>query len=465
MLKIKKDYKKYGFHDNFDYIFESEKGLSEKTVKEISSMKGEPEWMTQFRLKALEIFKKKPLPMWGADLTRLNFDNITYYIKPTESSVKDWKELPENIKKTFDKLGVPEAERNFLAGSGAQFESEMVYHNIKKGLEEQGVIFSDFDTGLKEHEQIIKKYIGTVVPPSDNKFAALNSAVWSGGTFLYVPKGVEVKLPLQAYFRINAQRMGQFERTLIIAEEESFVHYIEGCTAAMYEDGSHSLHAAVVEVIAKAKSRVRYTTIQNWSNNVYNLVTKRAYAYRDATVEWIDGNLGSGVTMKYPAVWLLEPGARAEILSIAFAGKGQHQDNGAKVIHKAPNTSSTITSKSISRDGGRTSYRGLVRIKKGAKNSKSNVRCDALILDKKSASDTFPYMEIHEKEVSVGHEASVQKINEEQLFYLMSRGLSESESIGVIVRGFIEPFTKALPMEYAVEINRLIEMEMKGVVG
>lgn len=454
---------KYGFSYPENYFFKSTKGLTREIVEEISRMKNEPAWMTEFRLKALDIFNKKPMPTWGADLAGIDFDSIHYYVKPTQEKVKSWKELPEDILKTFERLGIPEAERKFLAGVGAQYESEVVYHNIKKDLAKLGVIFLDMDSGLKEYPEIIKKYFGTVVPSNDNKFAALNSAVWSGGSFVYIPEGVKVQVPLQAYFRINAANMGQFERTLIIAEPNSFVHYIEGCTAPVYN--SDSLHSAVVEIIALSGSRVRYTTIQNWSSNVYNLVTKRAFAYKNATVEWVDCNLGSKVTMKYPSVYLLEEGARGEILSIAFAGKGQYQDAGGKIIHIAPNTSSTITSKSISKDGGRTTYRGLLKVYPGAINVKSNVRCDALILDEKSASDTIPYIEINEKKVSIGHEASVGKVGEEQLFYLMSRGLTEAEATAMIVRGFIEPIANQLPMEFALELNRLIELEMEGSVG
>ena len=457
------DYSKYDFKQPDVRVFSTGKGLNRKVVEEISSVKGEPQWMREFRLKAYEIFLKKPMPAWGADLSEINFDEYTYYIKPTEQKGDSWEELPDYIKETFEKLGIPEAERKFLAGVGAQYESEVVYHHIREDLEKKGVIFVDTDTGLREHEEIFKKYFATVVPPTDNKFAALNSAVWSGGSFIYVPPGVKVDIPLQAYFRINAQAMGQFERTLIIADKGSSVHYVEGCTAPIYS--KDSLHAAVVEVVALPGARVRYTTIQNWSKNIYNLVTKRAVAHRDAVVEWVDGNLGSGVTMKYPAVILKGPGARAEILSIAYAGRGQHQDAGAKVIHTAPYTSSTITSKSISRFGGRSTYRGLVKVARGAKGVKVSVRCDALILDNISRSDTYPYMEIAEEEVTVAHEATVGKITDDLLFYLTSRGLSEEEALAMIVRGFIEPFTKELPMEYAIELNRLIQLEMEGSVG
>lgn len=458
-----RDYSKYGFSDEENYAFKSKKGLNEEIVKEISKMKKEPQWMTDFRLKALKHFFSRPLPAWGADLTKIDFQNIYYYIKPTDKNVQSWTDVPESIKNTFDKLGIPEAERKFLGGASAQYESEVVYHKVREDLEKQGVIFLSMDQGLKEHENIVKKYFGTVVPFNDNKIAALNSAVWSGGSFVWVPKDVKVDIPLQAYFRINAKNAGQFERTLIIAEPGSSVHYIEGCSAPVYS--SDSLHSAVVELIAMKDAKIRYTTIQNWANNVYNLVTKRAFAYKNATVEWIDGNLGSRVTMKYPGVYLLGEGARAEILSVAFAGKGQHQDAGAKILHFAPNTSSTITSKSISKDGGRTTYRGLIKVVPGAYGVKSNAVCDALILDDESASDTVPYMEINEKNVSIGHEASVSKVSEEQLLYLMSRGLKEQEAMAMIVNGFFEQFTKVLPFEYAVELNRLIQLEMDGSVG
>ncbi len=465
LSKLGQEYQ-YGFHDSTDnYVFQSGKGLNKEIVESISRLKNEPDWMREFRLKSLEVFLKKPMPTW-ADTEMLNsidFDNIHYYMKPTDKQGRTWEEVPSDIKKTFDRLGIPEAERKFLAGVTAQYESEVVYHSIRKDLEKLGVIFLGMDDGLKQYPEIVKKHFGTVIPPADNKFAALNSAVWSGGSFVYVPKGVNVPIPLQAYFRINSENMGQFERTLIIAEEGSFVHYIEGCTAPTYS--SDSLHSAVVELIALPGAKIRYTTIQNWSKNVYNLVTKRAVAHKGATVEWIDGNLGSKLTMKFPCVYLVGEGARGEILSVAFSGSGQHQDAGAKIIHAAPNTSSTVTSKSISKDGGRTSYRGLIKVHKGAVNSKSNVRCDALLLDEKSRSDTYPTMEVDEEDVSMGHEASVSKIGEEQLFYLQSRGLSEQEATMMIVNGFFEPFTKELPMEYAVELNRLLELEMEGSVG
>jgi Fe-S cluster assembly protein SufB len=456
---------KYGFHDKEDYIFKSGKGLSEEIVRTISSMKNEPEWMLKFRLRALDIFNKKPMPTWGnCDLINgIDFQNIHYYVKPSERSENNWDEVPEGIKQTFDRLGIPEAERKFLAGVTAQYESEVVYHSIREDLEQQGVIFLDMDSGLREHEQIVREHFASIIPAADNKFSALNSAVWSGGSFIWVPKGVRVEIPLQAYFRINAQNMGQFERTLIIAEPGSYVHYIEGCTAPTYT--TDSLHSAVVELIAKPGSHIRYTTIQNWSKNVYNLVTKRAVAHEGAKVEWVDGNLGSKLTMKYPAIYLLGPKAHGEVLSIAFAGEDQHQDAGAKMVHAAPDTTSIIVSKSISKNGGRTSYRGLVKVYPGADNVKSSVKCDALLMDEKSRSDTYPTMEIDEKDVTIEHEATVSKVGEEQLFYLMSRGLTQDEATAMIVNGFFEPFVKELPLEYAVELNRLIQMEMTGSVG
>jgi len=456
------DYR-YGFHDVEDYKFKSGRGLTAEMVAQISDMKKEPAWMREFRLKAYEIFMRKPMPNWGADLSGIDFDNIHYYVKPSEKTEKSWDEVPAYIKDTFDKLGIPEAERKFLAGVSAQYESEVVYHNIREDLEKQGVLFLDMDSALREHEDIVKKYFATVIPPADNKFAALNSAVWSGGSFIYVPKGVDVEIPLQAYFRINTENMGQFERTLIIADEGSSVHYIEGCTAPVYS--SDSLHSAVVELIAMKDAHIRYTTIQNWSNNVYNLVTKRAMAYDHAVVEWVDGNLGSKVTMKYPGIYLMGEGAKGEVISVAFASEGQHQDAGAKIIHAAPNTTSTITSKSISKGGGRTSYRGLLKVHKGAENVKSFVRCDALMLDEVSRSDTYPSIEIDEDQVSIEHEASVSKISDEQLFYLMSRGLNEVDAKTMIVNGFFKAFTKELPMEYAVELNRLLQLQMEGAVG
>lgn len=462
-IGVTSDTYKYGFHDPENSVFKAKKGLSREVVQQISTMKKEPEWMTKFRMRSLDIFLKKSMPNWGADLSKIDFDEIYYYVKPTEAQQRNWEDVPETIKNTFDKLGIPEAERKFLAGVGAQYDSEVVYHNLKEDLAKQGVIFVDPETAVREYPDLVKEYFGTVIPPSDNKFAALNSAVWSGGSFVYVPPGVKVEVPLQAYFRINAKNMGQFERTLIIADEGSFVHYVEGCTAPIYT--TDSLHSAVVEIIAKKGARVRYSTIQNWSGDVYNLVTKRAIAHEDATVEWVDGNIGSKVTMKYPSVYLMGKGAHGEILSIAFAGKGQHQDTGGKVVHVADNTTSVITSKSISKDGGRAGYRGLLKVYEGLRNIKSNVVCDALILDEKSRSDTYPYIEVNAEDVAVEHEARVSRISEEQLFYLMSRGLSEQEASMMIVNGFIEPLVKQLPMEYAVELNRLIELEMEGSVG
>lgn len=461
--EVKKAEYLFGFSDPEDYVFKSKRGLSSEIVEEISRYKNEPEWMRKFRLRALATFLKKPMPSWGADLSGIDFNNIFYYVKPSEKTEGNWDDVPEYIKNTFDRLGIPEAERRFLAGVSAQYESEVVYHSIRKDLEKKGVIFLDMDSALREHPDIVKKYFGTIIPPADNKFASLNSAVWSGGSFVYVPKEVEVEIPLQAYFRINTENMGQFERTLIIADEGSKVHYIEGCTAPVYS--SDSLHSAVVELVALKGAHLRYTTIQNWSSNVYNLVTKRAVAYEDAVVEWIDGNLGSKVTMKYPSVYLLGKGARAEIISVAFAGKDQHQDAGGKMIHVAPETTSTITSKSISKDGGRTTFRGHLKIYKGAENSRSFVRCDALLLDEKSRSDTYPTIEVDEKKAIIEHEASVGKISEDQLFYLMARGLSEAQAKTMIVNGFFDCFTKELPMEYAVELNRLLAMSMEGAVG
>jgi Fe-S cluster assembly protein SufB len=456
------DYK-FGFHMPENYHFKSRRGLDREIVEEISYMKGEPPWMRDFRLRALRLFDRRPLPNWGAYLGDIDFQNIFYYIKPTEKQGRTWDDIPDDIKTTFDRLGIPEAERKFLAGVGAQYESEVVYHSLREDLAKQGVIFLDMDSGLREHPEIVKEYFGTVIPPNDNKLAALNSAVWSGGSFVYVPAGVQVEIPLQAYFRINAENAGQFERTLIIAEEGSYVHYVEGCTAPIYT--TNSLHSAVVEIIVKRGARVRYTTIQNWSKNVYNLVTKRTSVYGEGTMEWVDGNLGSKTTMKYPSCYLLEPGAKGEVLSVAFAGDGQHQDAGGKIVHAAPNTTGTISSKSISKGSGRTSYRGLVKIYPGMHGCKSHVNCDALLLDEASRSDTYPYMEIEEDDVAVTHEATVSKIGEDQLFYLMSRGVAEDEARAMIVRGFIEPIAKELPMEYAIELNRLIELEMEGSVG
>ena len=460
--ELTKDYK-YGFHDIDVSVFRTEKGLSPEVVAAISEHKKEPEWMLRFRLKALDHFHKRPMPTWGADLSGIDFDNIYYYVKPTEEQGRSWDDVPDSIKQTFDRLGIPEAERKFLAGVSAQYDSEVVYHNIREDLNKLGVIFGDCDSGLREHPEIFRKYFGTVIPPNDNKFAALNSAVWSGGSFVYVPKGVRVDIPLQAYFRINSDNMGQFERTLIIAEEGSYVHYIEGCTAPNYS--SDSLHSAVVEIIAHKNAHVRYTTIQNWSDNVYNLVTKRAYAHEGATVQWIDGNLGSKVTMKYPSIYLMGERAHGEVLSAAFAGSGQHQDAGAKCIHVAPNTTSTIVSRSISKGTGRTSYRGHLKVLPKAHGVKSSVRCDALLLDEEAQSDTYPYMDIENPDVTIGHEASVSKVGEDQIFYLMSRGISESDATALIVNGFFEPFVKELPMEYAVELNRLLALSMEGAVG
>ncbi|MDR7391519.1 MAG: Fe-S cluster assembly protein SufB [Armatimonadota bacterium] len=462
-LGIDLDQYQWGFRMPENYVFKSRKGLSREVVEEISYLKGEPDWMRAFRLHSLEVFLKKPLPTWGPDLSVIDFEDIYYYIKPTDRQARSWDELPQEIRDTYERLGIPEAERKFLAGVGAQYESEVVYHSLKEEWEKLGVIFVDTDTAVKQYPDLVREYFGTVVPPEDNKFAALNSAVWSGGSFIYVPEGVKVEIPLQAYFRINAENVGQFERTLIIVEPGAYVHYVEGCTAPIYT--TDSLHSAVVEIIVKEGARCRYTTIQNWSKNVYNLVTKRAVAYRDATMEWVDGNLGSKITMKYPSVYLVEPGAKAEILSVAFAGAGQHQDPGGKVIHAAPYTQSSIVSKSISKDGGRAGYRGLVKVYKGARGSKCAVRCDALILDDRSRSDTYPTMEIDEEDVQITHEATVSKVSDEQLFYLMSRGIQEDEAMNMIVRGFIEPIAKELPLEYAVELNRLIELEMEGSVG
>lgn len=456
------DYK-YGFKDRDVSVFRTERGLTEKVVREISRIKEEPEWMLEFRLKSLEQFYSKPMPQWGGDLSELDFDEITYYVKPSERSGRSWDEVPEEIKRTFDRLGIPEAEQKYLAGVSAQYESEVVYQNMEKELEEMGVVFKDTDSALKENEELFREYFGKLVPPSDNKFAALNSAVWSGGSFIYVPKNTKVETPLQAYFRINSENMGQFERTLIIVDEGASVHYVEGCTAPVYT--TNSLHSAVVEIFVKKDAYCRYTTIQNWANNVYNLVTKRASCEANGTMEWIDGNIGSKLTMKYPAILLKGEGARGMTLSIAFAGKGQHQHAGAKMYHLAPNTSSTIVSKSMSRHGGKVTYLGLVHFGRKADGARSNIECDTLILDNKSTSDTIPYNEILNDNISLEHEAKVSKVSEEQLFYLMSRGLSEEEATEMIVMGFIEPFTKELPMEYAVEMNRLIKFEMEGSIG
>jgi Fe-S cluster assembly protein SufB len=454
---------KYGFRDPDTYVFKSRKGLSREIVEQISTMKGEPEWMLEFRLKALEHFQKRPIPTWGGDLTKLDLDNLYYYVKPTDQEGRSWDDVPDTIKDTFDRLGIPEAEQKFLAGVGAQYESEMVYHSIQEHLEKQGVIFLSIEDGLRKHPELFRQYFGTVIPIEDNKFSALNSAVWSGGSFVYIPKGVKVDLPLQAYFRLNVANIGQFERSLIIADEGAQVHYVEGCTAPTYT--TDSFHSGVIEIVVRKGARVRYSTIQNWSTNVYNLVTQRALVYEGGTMEWVDANLGSKLTMKYPSCYLLEPGAHGEILSMAFAGPGQHQDAGGKVIHFAANTTSKITSKSISRGNGRASYRGLLKVYKGAKQAKSNVVCDALLLDPQSRSDTYPYIEIDEDDVTIGHEASVSKVGEEQLFYLQSRGLSEEEATTMVVSGFIEPLVKELPMEYAIEMNRLIQLQMEGSIG
>ncbi|MCE5207030.1 MAG: Fe-S cluster assembly protein SufB [Chloroflexi bacterium] len=461
-LREGSDYQ-FGFKDPEEYIFKSRKGLDAEVVKQISQMKGEPEWMLEFRLKAFNHYLSRPMPKWGSDLSLLNLDEIYYYVKPTSDSANSWEDVPDAIKNTFDRLGIPEAEQKFLAGVGAQYESEMVYHNILDNLKKQGVIFLSIEDGLREYPDIFREYFSTVVPIEDNKFAALNSAVWSGGSFVYVPPGVKVDLPLQAYFRLNVANIGQFERSLIIADEGAQLHYVEGCTAPSYT--TNSLHSGVIEIVVKKGARVRYTTIQNWSHNVYNLVTQRAQVAENGTMEWVDANLGSRVTMKYPSCYLMGEHAHGEILSMAFAGKGQTLDAGGKMLHFAPNTSSKITSKSISKNGGRCSYRGLVKVVRNAENVKSNVVCDALILDPESRSDTYPTIEAENRKVSIGHEASVSKVNEEQLFYLMSRGLNEEEANTLVVSGFIEPLVKELPMEYAIEMNRLIQLQMEGAVG
>jgi Fe-S cluster assembly protein SufB len=454
----------YGFHDSTDnYVFKSRKGLDEEIVRQISGIKNEPQWMLDFRLNALEIFFSRPMPQWGADVDQIDFQDIYYYMKASDRPEKSWDDVPEDIRKTYDRLGIPEAEKHYLAGVKAQYDSEVVYGSLQEDLEKQGVLFTDTDSALREYPEIFREYFGTIIPSADNKFAALNSAVWSGGSFIYVPPGVHIEFPLQAYFRINSENMGQFERTLIIIDEGASAHYVEGCTAPSWT--AESLHSAVVEIVVKRNGRFRYTTIQNWANNVYNLVTKRAMAYGDSLMEWVDGNLGSKITMKYPSIYLMEPGARGETLSIAFANSGQHQDAGAKMVHCAPNTSSRVVSKSISKGGGRAGYRGLAKVVKGAHNCKSSVVCDALILDPESRSDTYPYIEVEEDDVTMEHEASVSKIAEEQLFYLMSRGLTEAEASAMIVTGFIEPLVKELPMEYAVEMNKLIELQMEGSVG
>ena len=454
----------FGWADSDTAGATARRGVSDEVVTDISNRKNEPEWMLKTRLKSLRLFGKKPMPTWGSDLTGIDFDNIKYFVKSTEKQATSWEDLPEDIRNTYDRLGIPEAEKQRLVGGvAAQYESEVVYHQIREDLEEKGVIFVDTDTGLREHEDLFREYFGTVIPPGDNKFASLNTAVWSGGSFIYVPPGVHIDIPLQAYFRINTENMGQFERTLIIADEGSYVHYVEGCTAPIYK--SDSLHSAVVEIIVKKNARVRYTTIQTWSNNVYNLVTKRATAAEGATMEWVDGNIGSKVTMKYPAIYLMGEHAKGETLSIAFAGEGQHQDAGAKMVHAAPHTSSSIISKSVARGGGRTSYRGLVQVLEGAHHSASTVRCDALLVDTISRSDTYPYVDVREDDVSMGHEATVSKVSSDQLFYLMSRGMAEDEAMAMIVRGFVEPIARELPMEYALELNRLIELQMEGAVG
>src|SRR5437588_4195339 len=463
--QIREEYR-YGFSNPDEaeaYFYKSGRGISHEVVEAIAEHKKEPEWMRTFRHKSLDYFLARPLPQWGGNLNEIDFENIYYYIRPTEKQAESWEDLPAEIKDTWDKLGIPEAEKKYLAGVGAQYESEVVYHKLQEDLTKQGVLFLDMDSGLREHEDLVKQYFGTIIPQNDNKFAALNSAVWSGGSFIYVPPGVHIEMPLQAYFRINAENMGQFERTLIIVDEGAYVHYVEGCTAPIYS--TDSLHSAVVEIIVKKDARCRYTTIQNWSNNVYNLVPKRAVAYEGATMDWIDGNIGSKLTMKYPSVVMTGPKAHGEVLSVAYAGEGMHQDAGAKMTHVSPDTTSIIESKSPSKDGGRTTYRGVVKVEEGAHNVKSHVRCDALILDEDSRSDTYPYMEIEEKDARIGHEATVSKVGEDQIFYLMSRGLSEQQATAMIVNGFIEPIVKTLPMEYAVELSRLIELNMEGSVG
>ena len=460
---IVSDEYQYGFNDGDVGVLKFNRGLRRETVEEISRIKKEPKWMLDFRLHSLDVFMKKPMPNWGGNLSTLNFNDIVYYVKPSENQGRTWDDVPQAIKDTFERLGIPEAERKFLAGVSAQYESEVVYHSIRDDLKEKGIIFTDTDSALREYPELFREYFGTVIPPEDNKFAALNSAVWSGGSFVYIPKGIKADIPLQAYFRINSENMGQFERTLIIAEDDSFGHYVEGCTAPIYS--SESLHSAVVEIIVKDRARMRYTTVQNWAPNVYNLVTKRAVAYQDATMEWVDGNIGSKLTMKYPSVYMVGEGAKGMVLSIAVAGKGQHQDTGSKMIHAAPHTTSTIVSKSISQHCGKTTYRGLVHFAPDAAESKSNVKCDTLIMDDESTSDTIPYSEVSNANVEMEHEATVTKVSEEALFYLTSRGLSEEEATRMIVMGFIEPFTRELPMEFAVEMNRLIKFEMEGAIG
>ncbi len=461
---IKKGAYEFGFHDTEAALLKLPKGLNRDIIHAISDLKQEPQWMRELRLRSLAYFEARPLPAWGGDLSQIDFQNIHYFVRASDRDQDSWDDVPDYIRDTYDKLGIPEAEKKgLLAGVGAQYDSEVVYHSVRKDLEEKGVLFLSTDQALRDHPDLFREYFGTIIPPNDNKFAALNTAVWSGGSFIYVPEGVEVDIPLQAYFRINSADMGQFERTLIIADRGSKVHYVEGCTAPIYS--SDSLHSAVVEIIVKEGANVRYTTIQNWSNNVYNLVTKRAAVHKDAVMTWVDGNLGSRLTMKYPAIYLLEPGAHGEVLSVAFAGKGQHQDAGAKIVHGAPYTTSVITSKSLAIDGGRTSYRGLLKVYEGAHHVKANVRCDALMLDDHSRSDTYPYMEIDEQQVEIGHEATVSKVGEDQLFYMMSRGIPENKATKMIVNGFVEPIVRELPMEYAVELNRLVEMQMEGAVG
>ena len=462
-VALSDDEYRYGFSMPENYTFKSRKGLDEAIVREISYMKSEPEWMLKFRLRALKIFESKPTPQWGGLLSEIDYDDIFYFVRAADKQGHSWEDVPSEVKDTFDKLGIPEAEKKYLAGVGAQYESEVIYHSLREDLQKQGVIFLDMDSAVREYPDIVKQYFSTIIPAGDNKFAALNSAVWSGGSFVYIPEGVKVDIPLQAYFRINAQNMGQFERTLIIAAPGSYVHYVEGCTAPTYS--TNSLHSAVVEIIVQEGARVRYTTIQNWSHNVYNLVTKRAAAYKDATMEWVDGNLGSKLTMKYPAVWLMEPGARGDVLSIAFAGNGQHQDAGAKMVHKAPYTTSNVVSKSISKGTGRATYRGLLEVAEDAHHVKANVKCDALLLDDSARSDTYPTINVANNSATIQHEATVSKVGEEQLFYLMSRGISENDATSMVINGFIEPITKEIPLEYAVELNRLIELQMEGSIG
>lgn len=453
----------YGFSQPENYVFKSRKGLDEAVVREISYLKNEPAWMTNFRVRALKLFEAKPIPQWGGQLNNINFDDIFYFVRASDRNDSTWDDVPDEVRNTFDRLGIPEAEKKYLGGVGAQYESEVVYHSLREDLQKQGVIFTDMDTALRDYPDLVRQYFSTIIPAGDNKFAALNSAVWSGGSFVYVPENVHVEVPLQAYFRINAKNMGQFERTLIIAAPGSYVHYIEGCTAPTYS--TDSLHSAVVEIVVQEGARVRYTTIQNWSHNVYNLVTKRATAYRDATMEWVDGNLGSRLTMKYPAVWLMEPGARGDVLSVAFAGNGQHQDAGAKMVHRAPHTTSNVVSKSISKGTGRASYRGLLEVAADAHGCKANVKCDALLIGEDARSDTYPTINVANNSTTVQHEATVSKVGEDQLFYLMSRGISENEATAMVVNGFVEPITKEIPLEYAVELNRLIELQMEGSIG